>query len=26
VTMETAVDAAIVTPENYMEIMGKDAL
>ena len=24
-TMETAVPATIVTPENYKEVMGKDA-
>ena len=25
VTMETSVDAIVVTPENYVEVMGKDA-
>ena len=25
VTMETAVDAIVVTPETYVEVMGKDA-
>lgn len=25
VTMETAVDAIVVIPETYVEVMGKDA-
>ena len=25
VTMETAVDAVVVTPDTYVEVMGKDA-